>query len=213
MNETAHLDHISPLLPIDFFSCHLELHEVEKKVQKKHLLPHFDALLDEDPFARVSMGWNRSGLLFQIEMLTPFKDCFFPEYRKGESVELFIDTRDNKSARSISRFCHHFVFLPQAVEGVQAQEMTPFRGEEKHELCAAEKLHVDVQFQSKGYTYHIFLAADCLYGYDPSAFQRLGVAYRINQGGKRSQHLAPSSRYLALEHQPSLWSTMEMIES
>jgi len=214
MSEQANLDQISALLPIDFFPLKIDLHAFDKKgLKKKHQLPHFDALVDENAFANVAIGWDFTGLCFQIDLKTPFKDCFFPDYRKGDSVELFIDTRDGKSARSVSRFCHHFLFLPQNVGGVQAQEITHFRGEERREHCPPEKIKLDIEFESRGYTYHIFIPSLCLYGYDPASFERLGFSYRINKVGKGVQHFALSSRYLAVEQQPSLWSTMEMKSS
>lgn len=211
MEET--LDQISPLLPIDFFRITLDLLPYEEQLKKKHLLPHFDDLLYEAPFATVMMGWDQKGLYFEIDVRQIVDVCYFPNVRRGDSVELFIDTRDLKTASFTTRFCHHFVFLPKEVDGMMAAEVTHFRTEDRHELCDEKKLVVRLDYGKKNYTMKILIPAECLEGYDPSSFNRLGFAYRINRPGGDPQHLALSSDYLAIESEPSLWTSMEMRES
>lgn len=138
------------------------------------------------------------------------KSVFFPEFRKGDSVELFIDTRAMKNAGFPTRFCHYFVFLPKPVDEISAQEITNFRTDDRHELCDSEKLQTSVSCKSQSYLLQIFIPLECLHGYDPSSFDRLGFSYRINRLSKDPQHFAISSDYLAVENQPSLWSTMHM---
>lgn len=203
------LDHISPILPIDFFTVQIDLHELEKgALKKKHQLPEFSDLLSEDPFAQVSMGWEQKGLLFEIEVKQPFTECFFPEFQKGDSIELFIDTRDLKTAGFVTRFCHHFVILPKAMDGIVAQEITAFRTDDRHELCDGSAISVESDFQKRSYSVNIFVPAECLHGYDPSSFERLGFTYRINRFGGDPQHFALSSDYFNIEKEPSLWSSM-----
>lgn len=208
------LDHLSPILPIDFFSAQIELHCAEKGgLKKKHALPDFSHLLSEESFATVSMGWEKKGLLFSIEVRHPFMDAFYPEFHRGDSVELFIDTRDLKTAGFLTRFCHHFVILPKPVEGITAQEITAFRTDDRHELCDSSLLGVKGDFQKRSYSLDIFIPAECLHGFDPSSFDRLGFTYRINRVGGDPQHFALSSDYFAIEKEPSLWSSMWLTQS
>lgn len=204
------LDQISPLLPLDFFELSMPLHRREKELKKKHLLPELTEYLYEDPFAKVYGGWDELGLYFTIEVKKAFQEAFFPNVRKGDSVELMIDTRALKTAGVPTRFCHHFIFLPRPVEGVQKAEITSFRGEDRHELCEGEKLKMEVSFGKRDYTMHLHIPADCLEGYDPSSFDRLGFTYRINRYGREAQHFALSSNYLSIESQPSLWATLDL---
>ena len=208
MEET--LDQISPILPIDFVSLKLDLIHKNGALKKKHMLPHFAHLLYEDPFADVLMGWDKEGLHFEIEIKKKFEDSFFPNYARGESVELFIDTRDLKSAGFPTKFCHHFLFLPKPVDGVFAEEITTFRTDDRHDLCDPSKLECATAFGAKSFRMQIFIPTACLEGYDPSALDRLGFAYRINRSGGAAQHLAPSSDYLSIQTQPSLWPSMLM---
>ncbi len=200
------LDHILPILPIDFFTVQIDLQK------KKRLLPDFSDLLSEDRFADVSMSWEQKGLSFEIEAKQPFAECFFPEFQKGDSIELFIDTRDLKTAGFITRFCHHFVILPKAMDGIIAQEITAFRTDDRHELCDGSAISVVSDFQKRGYSVNIFIPTECLHGYDPSSFERLGFTYRINRFGGDPQHFALSSDYFNIEKEPSLWSSMSLIK-
>ena len=206
------LDHISPLIPMEFFKAEVDLKPalLSKPLKKTHLLPNFSELLYEELFAEVFMGWHERGLFFEIKVSKPFEECHFPEFRKGDSVELFIDTRDLKSAGFSTRFCHHFVFLPKPVEEIHAQEVTVFRTDDKHPLCEAQNLKIKSDFQKRRYFLEIFIPSECLHGYDPTSFDRLGLSYRINRLKGDPQHFTVSSDYLAIESQPSLWSTMQM---
>ncbi|NGX38912.1 MAG: hypothetical protein KR126chlam1_00228 [Chlamydiae bacterium] len=209
------LDQISSILPSDFFSVEVDIPYVGKReakdaLKKKHLLPSFSGLLYEAAFAKVAAGWNEDLLVFDVTVEIPFEECFFPEYQKGDSIELFIDTRNLKSAGFPTRFCHHFVICPRPIEGVYAREVTSFRTDDRHELCDPERILVKGDFFRSRYFLKIVLPSDCLHGYDPSAFERLGFAYRINRKGEASQHFALSSRYHSIQQQPSLWSTIQL---
>jgi hypothetical protein len=199
------LDQISPILPVDFFSVALTLKEGCTEP-----LPLFADLLFEETFADISMGWEAKGLHFQIASKKSFEDAFFPDYRKGDSVELFLDTRDLKSAGFLTRFCHHFVFFPKELEEGGSQEVTRFRTDDRHELCDPRLLECSCEFKRKGFLMKIFIPSECLYGYDPNSFDRIGFTYRINRPKGDPQHFVVSSDYLAIEQQPSLWSSIQM---
>lgn len=177
-----------------------------------YILPTTAFLSGEMAFAEIAMGWNEEGIAFHIaadrgEQLR----CFFPEVVRGDSIELFIDTRDVKTSGYNTRFCHHFFFLPEAVEGIQAGERTHFRGEDAHPLCDAGLLQVSTVQKPASYAMKIFIPAQCLIGYDPSQFARCGFTYRINRCGGAPQHFSAASADYAIEQQPSLWSTMSFV--
>lgn len=197
---------------MDFFTVTHDVHEVEPKkmLQKKHRLSEFSEFLGEDLYVQAQMGWNKSGLFFAFDIEKPFEDCFYPEYRKGDSVELFIDTRDLKSAGFVTRFCHHFVAFPNPIEDVHAREVSTFRTEDRHELCDPSQIKVVADFRRKNYRLEIVLPSECLYGYDPSSFERIGFTYRINSLGKDPNHFVVSSEYLSIEQHPNRWASMQM---
>jgi hypothetical protein len=210
------LEHFPALCPIDFFSLSADLLPAKELTSKKffrdaHILPDTSFMLGEEHFAEVAMGWNEEGILARIDVRKAFEECFFPQVAEGDSVELFFDTRDLKTTGFCTRFCHHFIFLPQEVQGIKAHEMTRFRTEDKHELCDPTLLKVDSEFATSSYSLKIFIPSDCLHGYDPKTFQRLGFTYRINRYRGRAQHFAVSSEYYTIAEQPSLWSSLNLV--
>jgi hypothetical protein len=207
------------LSPVNFFHLSFDCHLIETgfpmlNLQKsgllkanKYLLPDTSALCGEEHFAKVGMGWNREGLEFQIVSKEAFQQSVYPEVTRGCSVELFIDTRDVKNSGYNTRFCHHFFFFPEPLEGIQAEEVTKFRTEDAHELCDPKELLVKSKLSSSGYTMSIFIPASCLNGYDPDQFDRLGFTYRINRYGGPAQHFSALTEEYNIIEQPSLWSS------
>lgn len=174
------------------------------------LLPALSKYNDEDVFSDVYLGWTESGLAARIDVHTTFKNAFYPYFKRGDAVELFIDTRDLKSAAYNTQFCHNFFFLPQEVEGVQKGECTHFRSEDSHPLTDEKNLFLETEFGKKGYTLYIFLSKDALVGYDPNSFNRIGFSYRIHRYGESAQHFSVSSQTFTLEQQPSAWISLQI---
>lgn len=210
-----------PISPVNFFQISADCHYLPKKGKdafplinpknySHYLLPDTSSLCSESSFASVALGWNEGGIEAFIQVQRPFKEACYPEPERGDSVELFIDTRDVKTAIFNTRFCHHFFFLPEALEGVLAGEITRFRTEDVHELCDSKELKVKSDIQKKNYSLNILIPAHCLHGYDPGQFDRLGFTYRINQSGGDPQHFSVVTEDYAIEQQPSLWSSLNL---
>jgi hypothetical protein len=123
-----------------------------------------------------------------------------------------IDTRDVKTAGFNTRFCHHFFFLSEPVEGLVAGEITRFRTEDTHELCDPQDLKVISSRKKNSYTMNLFIPGSCLYGYDPDQFNRLGFTYRLNRAHGFPQHFSVVSEDYQIEQQPSLWSSLRLIK-
>lgn len=124
------------LSPINFFQMRVDCHYAAKGVAgQKYFLPNTSQLCGDEYFAKLALGWNEQGIDCLAEVSQPFHHAHYPDVTRGDSVELMIDTRDVKSSGYNTRFCHHFFFLPEPVEGIQAGELTRFRTEDKHELC------------------------------------------------------------------------------
>ncbi|ADI37637.1 sugar-binding protein [Waddlia chondrophila] len=211
---------LSPVTPINFFQLSADLlylseenglYSLDGKNRRRYLLPDTSVLCGEENFAEASMGWCEKGLAFYFKVDHPFERSYYPDVYRGDSVEVFIDTRDVKTSGYNTRFCHHFFFLPEPLEGIQAGEMTHFRTEDRHELCDAELLKVKAKKTSKGYDLQGWIPSGCLVGYDPGQFQRIGLTYRINRNAFVSQHFSVISDDYRLEEQPSLWSQMRLV--
>lgn len=216
MSSNIPFEHLDPLVPIDFFSLAIDVPYAKaispsKIFRSAPHLPELSPYLGEEKFADFSLVWNEEGLLAEVNVQKPFEHSSFPEYAEGDSVEVFIDTRDMKKAGFATRFCHHFVFLAHEVQGIQAQEMTRFRSEDSHPLCDVSQIMMKVEYGKKDYTLGFFIPASCLHGYDPTTFPRLGFTYKINRHKGPAQHFSVSSQYYDILQHPSLWSSIKLI--
>jgi hypothetical protein len=203
------------LTPSSFFGLELNCHKVSKpsarQLKEVHKLPDLSDLTREVSFADVYLGWSPQGIAAKITVNQPIERSTYPEFSLGDGAELFIDTRDLKSAGFNTRFCHHFCFLAEKVEGFQAAEVTRFRTEDTHPLCDPTALDLTVSSTKNSYTLYIMIPKHCLYGYEPDQFDRLGFSYRINRWGKSSQHFGVTSSEFAIDQYPSLWPSMRLI--
>lgn len=202
------------LHPVNFFALAAECRYLDKKdltpSLTSHLLPDTSGLCYEYPFAKVAIGWHEKGIGFQIFVDQPFSRVSYPDVARGDSIELMIDTRDLKSAGFNTRFCHHFFFLPEPVDGLQAGEITRFRTEDSHPLCDPSLLQCETRKGSSDYKIKIFIPSQCLYGYDPKQFDRIGFTYRINRASGKPQHFSVLSQEYQIDQQPSLWSSLKL---
>ena len=213
----SHDEGLEPLTlcPINYFLLEADCHHLSSRknvTEKKYKLPATSELNCEDPFADIHMGWNDEGLAFHIKIKQELQESVYPNPEEGDSVELYIDTRDIKTARFNHRFCHHFVFLAESVDGVQAAEVTRFRTEDTHPLCDPHDLEVDVKEKKSSYEMSIWVPAKSLHGYDASQCDRLGFSYKINRFGDEPQHFAVHSGEYHVDQNPSLWSRLKLIK-
>jgi len=202
------------LSPVQFFglSCDCLYSKHPLRPDKTHLLPSTSDMLGEDTFADVYTSWNVDKLSFFISSSVPFQSAGDGDFRKGDSIELFIDTRDLKTKGVVSRFCHHFVFFPVQVQNFYGREMTRFRGEDIHRLCHPEDLQATPDLDDDSYRLLIEIPSACLHGFDPLSFPRIGFTYRINRTGAPPQHFAVSSEEYEIEQHPATWGTLKLVK-
>lgn len=218
MSLSPFYEQLDPLLPIDFFSVSWQMPKGSRVASgrlfsKTPPLPDLTGYLSEEKFAEVYFVWDDTGLSGKVVFQKPFEHSSFPSYQDGDSVEIFIDTRDMKQAGWATRFCHHFVFLGHAVQDIEAQEMTRFRSEDAHPLCDASLLEVKAVYGKDDFSLTFFIPAVCLHGFDPGAFPRIGMTYRINRYKGLPQHFSVSSSYFDIMQHPSLWSSVRLVNS
>ena len=208
------LGELALITPVNFYSISLDCFYLESDIEDLLLNPQYllpsPPLLYEEPFALVAMGWNESGIVVEIKVAGKFNRSILPAFEKGDSVELFFNTRDVKTSGFNTKFCHHFYFLPDEKQEVIAKEITHFRTEDRHELCNSDELRV---FNEEKDTYHkmrIEIPANCLHGYDPKEDLKLGFTYRINRFSGARQHFSLSSRDYSIGTHSFLWSSLEL---
>lgn len=202
------------LSPVQFFgiSARSLYSKQILRPMKAFALPKTSDLLGEEAFAEVYTSWDVEKLSFYIICRAPFQSAGDGDFRNGDSIELFIDTRDLKTKGVVSRFCHHFVFFPVEVQNFFGREVTRFRGEDIHRLCHPEDLQVTPKIEDRSYELLIEIPSVCLHGYDPLSFPRIGFTYRMNRTGASPQHFAVSSEEYVIEQHPATWGTLKLIK-
>lgn len=204
-------DDLPSFSPVQFFGVSSDCFYIRGRLkpEKEYLLPSTSDLLGEASFADVYVGWNVEKIAFHFAVHVPFQKVG-EDFRKGDSIEIFLDTRDLKTKGVISKFCHHFVFYPVQTQNFYGREMTRFRNEDMHPLCHPEDLMVTPHVDDHSYTLSIEIPSHCLHGYDPLSFSRIGFTYRVNRFGAPSQHFAVSSEEYVIEQHPATWGTLKL---
>jgi hypothetical protein len=201
------MDELIPMAPVNFFHLGANIYKlpdkspfaIDQRQFSQYQLPDTSHLTDENGFAQVAMGWNREGIEIAIDTETTLS-----------RVEIMIDTRDVKTSGYNTRFCHHFYFLPDAIDGVQAGEITRFRTEDTHELCDPKYLQVKTKRHAGKMLMNIYIPAGCLHGYDPDQFKRMGFTYRLMDTERELQHFSVVTGEFQIEQQPSLWASLSL---
>lgn len=207
-------DDVPSLSPVQFFGVTADCFYSQslENPNKDFQLPQTSDLLGEETFAEVFAAWNVDKLMLHFQVDEPFQKISEPDFRLGDSVEVWIDTRDMKTKGVVSKFCHHFVFFPALSQNFYGREVTRFRGEDTHSLCHPEDLQITSEIQKNGYSLSIEIPAHCLHGFDPLNFTRLGFTYRINRTKNTPQHFAVSSEEYVIEQHPATWGTLKLLK-
>ncbi|MCH9609342.1 MAG: hypothetical protein S4CHLAM45_04830 [Chlamydiales bacterium] len=180
------LDELVPLTPVHFFAISHPCYSVKRrKLEKIHLLPSLFELNRKRAKSEVSIGWHKEGIAIKVE-------------GNVQEMELFFDTRDQKKTSYPTRFCHHFYFNLEEEEG---SEVTRFRTDDAHELCNPELLQITAE--------GCWIPKECLFGYEPSQFNRLGFTYRLNGG---EQIFSISDEDFSIEKHPAFWASLILEE-
>jgi hypothetical protein len=209
------LDSSIDLKVLNFFDLAFNVNKISSKINllnKKYLLQSFSKLLNEEEFAKVYMGWKDEGIFFIFDIDINFSNSV-SDYRKGDSIEIFIDTRSLKTKGYLTKFCHHFVFFAQEIDGYKGMEVTRFRFDDMHNLTEAKNLKVESIIKPNSSIIQIEIPKDSLYGFAPREISYFSFTYRINRLDAPAMHFSLSSLEHVIEKSPHLWAKVNMLES
>ena len=196
MDDELTIDLDETLLPLEPLSCF----ELSIDVgSAPTLLPD---LLNVQ-FAKVYLALEDRGLSLRLVINDPFDQ---PSWR-GDCVELLIDTHDLKSM-TITPFCHHFIILPELVDGEKVREVTRFRTEERHPIARPDQFEIVSRREGRKRHLEIFISKEALHGYDLTRNGRLGFNYRVVGASGQTQCLTASWVDCPVEQHPVLWATV-----
>jgi hypothetical protein len=183
-----------------------------------HGVPSFGELDGRPVFAELRMGWDFAGIAFQLRVVgktqTPW--CRIARIEDSDGLHLWIDTRDTHNIHRASRFCHEFVFLPMG-GGVRHDEAVGrslmIHRAREHPKSISDRLLSSVSRTfPDGYELRGYIPAAAMTGYDPAEHPRLGFCYAVSdrQLGWQTLSLGPE---FPIQEDPSLWGTLELVES
>jgi hypothetical protein len=174
-------------------------------------VPDTGFLEDMPKIAEVYMGWNEYGLYFAVDVRKrrPVR-ADYARHWTGDSFQIWLDTRDVKTARRAGRYCHQFNALPSgggpSGDRAVVKPTQIDRARERWNMPEQEALPVAARITDRGYTMEIIIPASALTGYEPEEFPRLGFAYCLNNSEWPSQWWS-AGRDLRVYLDPGVWGT------
>ena len=180
-------------------------------------LPDLAQLEGGRSWAEVRVAWNPSGLAVAIEATGKSGPISFDEGPTlSNGAQIWIDTRDTRGIHRASRFCHRFTakLAPggsrTALE-VELAQRPIARAVADAPTCPIETLSARAERLSGGWRLELFFPAEALHGFDPETNRRLGFAYQVSDPDREDQFLGVG-REFPIGEDPSLWSTLELVE-
>ena len=177
---------------------------------KANLLPDLMALDGKDSFADVYFGWREDGVYLGFEIKgAPGLEIQPTRPLKGDGIQVWLDTRDVRSAHRASRFCHHFYFLPTGGTSNRpvAAQVRIRRARAQDKPCEPQSITVAARVTKKGYRLSAYLPSDILIGFEPDDNTRFGFTYLIRDR-KLGRQYWTADEPLPVSYDPSLWGTI-----
>ena len=167
-------------------------------------------------FADVYFTWDDDALYIGVRATGRFTE---PEVNTTkfwlrDSLELWLDLRNDKTQQTYSKHCHHFFFLPK---GRKSNPKLATAGEYKQPGSAIEDtiydysdIEVACTFDRLTYSMEARIPKSVIPTYDPKNYPALGFNYFINDSYGRIQFWS-CNKEVPTYRDPSTWGTVELV--
>lgn len=178
-------------------------------------LPDLAGLEGKTSWVEVRTGWNPRGLglVFTAQGVAKPQLLFQPD--GFASAVILIDTRDTRDISRASRHCHRFIARLDPSPGhkleVQVAQKPIARAAADAPMARRECISARAGLTTEGWRLELFFQAEALHGFDPETNRRLGFAYRVSDQSRDDQYLGVG-REFPVEDNPSVWSTLELVD-
>lgn len=189
---------------------------------KEHVFPDLSALDHAPSFATLKLAWNETGLGLSLQVTgrqqTLRCDPDSPETSDG--LLLWVDTRNTQTIHRAGRFCHAFCCLPTGggSEGADAVVFarTISQAREDAPPPPPHSLSAQSQLTDDGYQLDAWIGATALHGWEIESEPTTGVAARLGfywsiHDGEHGNQVLSVPESFPFAHDPSLWSTLELL--
>lgn len=178
-------------------------------------LPMLGAMEGRPDFADAWACWNEDGVYVACRVAGKKKalSCDPARFWSGDNFRLCIDTRDARSNKRATRYCHQFYFLPKGAGARRSDAVAGAtriqRAREDAPLAASNRLRVAATVTATGYELEGHIPADCLNGFNPADHPRIGFYYIVEDQDFGQQYLTVGDDlYWFVD--PSTWATAVM---
>lgn len=156
--------------------------------------------------------WNAAGIGFA------FSGEFENKRPDGRAVkvQVWLDTRDARDNHRATRFCHRFEITLSTIDpaapttSVEEREIARALGSPAR--APADSIRTSGTLAGSRWRIEAFFNAAALTGFDPETNRRLGWNYMATILGEESKTFG-IGREFPIGEDPSLWATLELIET
>jgi len=188
-----------------------------KEWGKKYLVPDLMHLRGSKPFAKVFFSWDDDSLYVALDVTgkrSPV-EAHTRRFWQRDSMELWIDVRNDKTQRRYTEHCHHFFFIPKGRKGRPKLATACDWKEPGSAIIDTIFDHPEIEIASlieKGaYSLELRIPKSVIPTYDPVNHPLIGFNYHINDTDRRAQWWSCGSDF-SRQTDPSTWGTAELIE-
>ncbi len=184
---------------------------------KLNLSPDLMHMEDYRPFANVYFGWDDDSLYIGLDV----NGKIFPvevdtrSFWQKDSMEVWIDTRNDKTQRRYTEHCHHFFFIPKGRKGKPKLATACDWKEPGAAISDTILNHPDIEIASairrNGYSLEARIPKSVIPTYNPVNHPVIGFNYHINDSDGRSQWWSCGQDF-PRQSDPSTWGSVELIK-
>jgi len=182
-----------------------------------NLVPDLMHLRSSRAFASVFLSWDDDNLYVGLDVTGKRKPAEADVNRpwRRDCMELWIDTRNDKTQSRYTEHCHHFFLIPKGRKGkpelATAVEWSEPGSAIHDTIFNHPEIEIASVIQRDAYSLEVRIPKSVIPTYDPVNHPLIGFNYHINDMDRRRQWWSCGPDF-PRHADPSTWGTAELIE-
>lgn len=184
-------------------------------LDESYSLPALGDFEKQNRFADFRVGWNETGMFFDIQISNKKQSlwCRQNEVLESDGVQVWVDTRDTHNVHRATKFCHWFVWLPTGGGPRNDEPLTAMlkinRSSDDPPTINRFPIEVQAKVAKDGYRLKAFISSKSLHGWNTDDHRNLGFNFAVLDRELGWQTLAIGPE-LPIRENPSLWQTLSL---
>lgn len=185
---------------------------------ERHRLPNLAQVDGVDYRVDAYVGWNDQGFAMRFRVLDGPTASRLAAGFSGASISVWINTRAAQDIHRATRYCHWFEIEPMIGRKGDRHAKLVWRAIPKAREVPSSppprstRVRVDVASDKQSYITDILFTREALTGFNPREHRRIGLNFEV-KGLRREVLTFSAGRPLPYGEDPSLWVTLDMVES